>query len=65
MNYRVKWYEERSITEHTGLIRKIREDKLPEWLREECDAKPIDRKFKASRFKETGVPFRAEHFLEI
>lgn len=62
---RVKWYEDRGITEHTGLIRKIREEHLPEWLREECEVKPIDRKFKASRFKETGVPFRAEHFLEI
>jgi hypothetical protein len=63
---RIKWYEERNTAWHlTSVFRSIRADNLPEWLREECEVKSINRKFKATRFKETGVPFRAEHFLEI
>jgi len=60
---RIKWYEDRSLFDVTSDFRRIREDHLPEWLREECESPVVDRKVKASRFMETGVPFRAEHFL--
>ena len=61
---RIRWYDERSTAEHlTKLFRAFRADSLPEWLREEREPKPVPRAFKASRFKETGVPYRAEHFL--
>lgn len=60
---RIKWYDERGFTELTKIFKQIREDKLPEWLREECEDKVVDRKVKAVQFAETGVPFRAEYFL--
>lgn len=61
---RIKWYDERGMQKHTETFKDIRAQNLPEWLREECEPKPVERKFKASRFKETGIPFRAEHFLK-
>lgn len=60
---RIKWYDNRGFSELTKVFKQIREDKLPEWLREECEDKPIDRKIKAAQFADTGVPFRAEHFM--
>lgn len=60
---RIKWYEERGMSLITQVFRQIREDHLPEWLREECENPVTERKVKASRFMDTGVPFRAEHFL--
>lgn len=60
---RIKWYEDRDMGDVTRPFRDIREDKLPEWLREECEDKVVDRKVKAAQFADTGVPFRAEHFM--
>lgn len=60
---RIKWYEDRDMGELTKIFREMREDCLPEWLREECEGKVIDRKVKAAQFADTGVPFRAEHFM--
>jgi len=60
---RIKWYQDRDMDDVTQVFRQMREDHLPEWLREECESPVVDRKIKASRFMETGVPFRAEHFL--
>ena len=64
---RILWDEERNSPSDglTQVFKNIRKQYLPDWLREECEPKPINRKFKASRFKETGTPFRAEHFLEV
>ena len=62
---RIKWYEDRNLAGHfTSFFRSVRAQHLPRWLREECEGKPVERKFKASRFIETGVPYRAEYFLE-
>lgn len=61
---RIKWYDERGFTSDTSPFKQIREDKLPEWLREECDPKPLARAKKAAQFAETGFPYRGEHFLE-
>jgi len=60
---RIKWYEERGMNDVTKPFRKMREA-LPDWLREECEDKPVPRDEKASKFADTGVPFRAEHFME-
>ena len=60
---RIKWYEDRGMSLITQVFRQIREDHLPEWLREECESSVTERKVKASRFADTGVPFRAEYFL--
>jgi hypothetical protein len=61
---RIKWYEDRGFTAETRIFRKIREDCLPEWLREECEDPIIARKKKATRFVEEGVPHRFE-FLDL
>lgn len=61
---RIKWYEDRGMNDVTKPFRKMREA-LPDWLREECEDKPISRDQKASKFADTGVPFRAEHFMEV
>lgn len=60
---RIKWYDDRGFSDLTKVFKQIREDKLPEWLREECEGKVVDRKVKAAQFADTGVPFRAEHFM--
>lgn len=60
---RIRWYEDRGMNEITKMFRQIREDCLPEWLREECEDKVVDRKVKVAQFADTGVPFRAEHFM--
>lgn len=62
---RIQWYAERGlVSDLTELFKRFRADNLPEWLREECEPKPVPRKIKASMFIETGVPYRAEYFLE-
>lgn len=60
---RIKWYDDRGFSDLTKVFKQIREDRLPEWLREECEDKVVDRKVKAAQFADTGVPFRAEHFM--
>lgn len=61
---RIRWYEDRNLSSLTTWFKGVRAQHLPEWLREECEPKPVERKFKATRFIETGVPYRAEHFLK-
>lgn len=63
-NDRIKWYDERGLSEYTELFKAIRAAHLPDWLREECKSKPLERAKKAAMFAETGIPYRAEHFLE-
>lgn len=60
---RILWAEEHGWGEQAKVFREIREEGLPEWLRQECtrDAKTL--RERASLFPETGVPYRAEHFL--
>jgi len=61
---RIKWYDERGFSDLTEPFKAIRAAYLPEWLREECEAKPLARAKKAAQFAETGFPHRGEHFLE-
>lgn len=60
---RIKWYDDRGFSDLTKVFKQMREDHLPEWLREECEDQVVDRKVKAAQFADTGVPFRAEHFM--
>ena len=64
---RIKWYDDRGFSELTKVFKQIREDKLPEWLREECEDTSFaylnHRNKRAAQFADTGVPFRAEHFM--
>lgn len=60
---RIKWYRDRGMGKITTIFRQIREDRLPEWLREECETPTEDRARKAALFAETGIPFRSEYFL--
>lgn len=60
---RIKWYEDRGMSDGTRDFRDMREEHLPDWLRIEVEVKPVERSVRAKQFPETGVPFRAEHFL--
>ncbi|MGI9141973.1 MAG: hypothetical protein ACR2IJ_02175 [Fluviibacter sp.] len=60
---RIKWYDERNMTHYTELFKAIRAANLPDWLREECEPKPLERAKKAAQFADTGLPYRAEYFL--
>lgn len=60
---RIKWYDERDMGHWTLVFKSMREDNLPEWLREECEGKVIKRSDKANQFKLTGIPFRGDHFM--
>lgn len=60
---RILWADEHGHREHTAVFKDIRNEYLPEWLLCELtkDGKTI--KERAVIFPETGVPYRAEHFL--
>ncbi len=60
---RIKWYDERGFSCLTEPFKAIRAEHLPEWLREECEAKPVARAKKAAQFADTGFPFRGEFFI--
>lgn len=62
---RIKWYDERGLSELTTIFKDIRSECLPEWLREECDHKPTLRARKAAQFAETGFPYRGEYLTEL
>jgi len=61
---RIRWYDERGFGSLTRIFKDIREDTLPEWLREECEDPVIARKVKAAKFAEEGIPHRFE-FLNL
>lgn len=60
---RIQWYEERGTEYGTSVFREMREESLPDWLRIETENKPLPRAERAKQFPETGVPYRAQHFL--
>ena len=61
---RIKWYDDRGYQKFTEPFKAIRADRLPDWLREECEPVAIPRAKKAAMFAEMGKPFRAEFILE-
>lgn len=61
---RIEWYRARGFEEETRIFLEARTS-LPDWLRIETEANPVPRAARAKQFSETGVPFRAEHFLEV
>ena len=61
---RILWAEDHGQAETAKIFRRIREERLPEWLRWECEAKGgPGLKARGALFPDTGVPFRGEHFL--
>jgi len=60
---RIKWYDDKGMSKYTEIFKDIRSQNLPEWLREECENKPVSRSIKASKFALTGIPYRSEFFL--
>lgn len=58
---RISWYAERGFTELVQPFMEMREEKLPTWLREECESVVVPRKDKAAKFKLTGIPYRYEN----
>lgn len=61
---RIKWYRERGFEDLVKPFLDIREERLPTWLREECEDPVTLRSKKASQYAETGFPFRGE-FLDL
>lgn len=59
---RIEWADERGQREHTEIFKDIRTT-LPDWLRAECEPERMTIKQKAALFPQSGVPYRAEHFL--
>lgn len=65
MNWdRIKWYDARGFGKLTEVFKGIRSAYMLTWLREECEKPLTSRDRKAKMFADTGVPFRAEHFME-
>lgn len=62
---RIKWYDTRGFGKLTQVFKDIRFSCLPDWLREECEKPTTLRERKAKLFADTGIPFRAEHFMEL
>jgi hypothetical protein len=62
---RIEWADERGQSSFTAVFKEIREDNLPDWLRSECEPAKMSIKEKAALFPATGVPYRADNFLEI
>ena len=59
---RIEWADTRGQSAYTSVFKDIR-TALPDWLRVECSGERLTINQKAAVFPETGLPFRAEHFL--
>ena len=59
---RIVWYRERGLAEVTEPFALMRQE-LPDWLRLETEDRPEERSRRARQFAETGLPYRASHFL--
>jgi hypothetical protein len=63
---RIEWADTRGQSEHTEVFKDIRSERLPEWLRMECEPKSLSvfgTAHRAAQFAQSGWPFRGEHFL--
>ena len=60
---RIEWADARGQSAYTEVFKDMRSKLLPDWLRVECESSPMTVKQKAAVFPETGLPYRAEHFL--
>lgn len=59
---RIVWADARGQSAYTAVFKDMR-TALPDWLRVECGGEQLTINQKAAVFPETGLPFRAEHFL--
>lgn len=63
---RIVWADSRGQNEYTEVFKDIRSERLPSWLRMECESKSApSMKARKEQFKLTGSPFRAEWFLNV
>jgi hypothetical protein len=61
---RVRWYDERGFSKDTEIFKDIRAQRLPDWLRLECDKKDAaGMKKRKEQFMLEGFPYRGEYFL--
>jgi hypothetical protein len=60
---RIRWYDDRGMSAVTKEFKQIRKECLPEWLLDECDTVAVARSVKASKFADTGIPYRVEYFM--
>jgi hypothetical protein len=60
---RIEWYDALGYKKETEVFKDIRTENLPRWLLVEASPKPLPRAKRAAMFAETGVPFRALHFM--
>jgi hypothetical protein len=60
---RIKWYDDRGLSQYTEIFKTIREENLPDWLRPEVTGEKRSISQLSKIFVETGVPFNAEYFL--
>lgn len=58
---RIVWAEAHGA--NCDVFKEIRAERLPEWLRAECEKERLPLRAKAAIFAETGVPYRAENFI--
>lgn len=60
---RIEWYDNIEFENLTKVFKEFREDNLPEWMRRECEAKPMKFSDRSKQFSDTGFPHRGEYFL--
>lgn len=60
---RIQRADDRGLQRFTKVFKQIREERLPYWLRAECESKPLSLTEKAKVFPQTGTPYRGEYFL--
>jgi hypothetical protein len=61
---RVRWYDERGLSPETEVFKDIRAQRLPAWLRLECESKSASSmKARKEQYMLKGFPYRGEHFL--
>lgn len=61
---RIVWADARGQHAATEVFKAMRSAHLPRWLRSECRPERLSMEQRGRRFPDTGVPFRAEYFLE-
>jgi hypothetical protein len=60
---RIKWYDERGLSECTKVFKDMRLESLPDWLLPEVNGEKRSIKQLSNIFVETGVPYNAQYFL--
>lgn len=62
---RIEWYDALGFKKDTEVFKDMRTECLPDWLRVECEIKPLARPKRAAMFMDDGIPNRANYFLTL